>query len=191
MIGQSKHGHAVHLRLAGDDHAAAISHFPTRAIASSVPSTFPRRPDGNALSVDIPLFYIVRNRNGFWLARDAAARDGGMFLFKRSALRFAAQASAPSGCATMVLAGPLELDVPNRGNLVVARLDAAVSALARRMPAVFDFARMAVAEWRRLGAQISRALASERRHRRAIERELFHDQYTLSSKNDDDLPIAS
>jgi hypothetical protein len=33
-------------------------------------------------------------------------------------------------------------------------------------------------------------LASERKHRAAIEKELFRDQYTLASKNDDDLPIA-
>jgi hypothetical protein len=38
--------------------------------------------------------------------------------------------------------------------------------------------------------QISRAVAGERRNRAAIERELFHGQYRLLSKNDDDLPIV-
>jgi hypothetical protein len=47
----------------------------------------------------------------------------------------------------------------------------------------------AITEWRKLITQISDAFASQRRHREAIEKELFRGQYTLSSKNDDDLPI--
>ncbi len=49
--------------------------------------------------------------------------------------------------------------------------------------------RMAAAEWRNLVQQISRALASERRNREAIEKELFHGEYMRVSKNDDDLPV--
>lgn len=54
---------------------------------------------------------------------------------------------------------------------------------------VVTFALMAVEEWRKLVADVSRAFASERRNRQAIEQELFRGRYTLSSKNDDDLPI--
>ena len=39
-----------------------------------VPGTvakFPRRPDAGVLSKSIPLFFIGRNRNGFWIAREA------------------------------------------------------------------------------------------------------------------------
>lgn len=57
------------------------------------------------------------------------------------------------------------------------------------MGLVACFARMAGAEWRKLVADVSRALTSKRRHREAIERELFGGQYMLLSKNDDDLPI--
>jgi len=53
-----------------------------------------------------------------------------------------------------------------------------------------DFVGTAVTQWRKLIARMSRALAEERRNRLAIERELFHGQYWLSSKSDDDLPVA-
>jgi hypothetical protein len=48
---------------------------------------------------------------------------------------------------------------------------------------------MSAAAARNLAVRISRALAAERRNRAAIERKLFRGQYTLASKNDDDLPI--
>jgi len=54
---------------------------------------------------------------------------------------------------------------------------------------IVNFALMAAEEWRKLVADVSRVFASERRHRQAIEQELFRGRYTLSSKNDDDLPI--
>jgi hypothetical protein len=46
-----------------------------------------------------------------------------------------------------------------------------------------------MARWWKLVADVRRALASERRNRKAIERELFGGRYALLSKNDDDLPI--
>jgi hypothetical protein len=58
------------------------------------------------------------------------------------------------------------------------------------MTAFAAFLAMAIAVWSDLAARISRALADERRNRTAIERELFHGEYRLSSKCDDDLPIA-
>ena len=71
---------------------------------------YPRRPDTGVLSKSIPLFFIGRNRNGLWIAREAEGRTGGVFLLKRSALRFAQENSEPVGCATMFLAGPINLD---------------------------------------------------------------------------------
>jgi hypothetical protein len=61
--------------------------------------------------------------------------------------------------------------------------------VARRTPLLGSFVGSVVAEWRKLIAEISDAFSSQRRHRDAIEKELFRGQYTLSSKNDDDLPI--
>jgi hypothetical protein len=55
-------------------------------------------------------------------------------LFKTSALRFAQRVSAPSGCATMLLAHRLELDVENRGNPLIGWLGAALNAVARYIP---------------------------------------------------------
>lgn len=95
---------------------------------------FPRRPDSRVLSESIPLFFIGRNNAGLWVAREAEGRFGGIFLLKRSALRFAQNNSAPSGCATMVLKEPLELDVENRGNAMTARLDIVLRRIARFIP---------------------------------------------------------
>jgi len=69
-----------------------------------VPAILPNRPDARVLNRAIPLFFIGRNKHGFWLAREAKGRIGGMFLLRRSALRFAQEASARHGCATMFVA---------------------------------------------------------------------------------------
>jgi hypothetical protein len=57
------------------------------------------------------------------------------------------------------------------------------------MSAFAAFVAAAISAWSKFVARISRALADERRNRAAIERELFHGEYRLSSKGDDDLPI--
>lgn len=103
-----------------------------------VPGTvakFPRRPDAGVLSKSIPLFFIGRNRNGLWIAREAEGRTGGVFLLKRSALRFAQENSAPVGCATMFLAHPIDLDIEDHGNPLVSWIDAALSWVNRFIPA--------------------------------------------------------
>ena len=151
---------------------------------------FPRRPDAGIISETIPLFYIGQTKRGFWVARESEGRSGGLFLFQRSALRFAKSKSQPAGCATMFLAEPLELDIESQGSRLAAQLAAALEIIAGRAPGLTTFVGMVVAEWRKLVTQVSRAVAGERRNREAIEKELFHGQYTLSSKNDDDLPIV-
>jgi hypothetical protein len=95
---------------------------------------FPRRPDATVVSESIPLYFIAQNRNGLWLAREAEGRTGGVFLFKRSALRFAESNSRATGCATMFLAGRFALDVENRGNPLVARLDKVLAGITRFIP---------------------------------------------------------
>jgi hypothetical protein len=150
---------------------------------------FPKRPDLTVLSQTIPLFYIARNKHGFWVARDAEGRHGGVFLLRRSALRFARDTSAPAGCAMMFLNDAFELDLDNEGDRLVAPLAAAIDIATRRTPKLAAFVAMAIAEWHKLVAQFARAFAGQRRNRAAIERELFRGQYTLSSKNDDDLLI--
>lgn len=102
--------------------------------AASTITKFPRWPDSGAFSGSIPLFFIGRNKSGLWVALEAERRTGGVFLFRRSALRFAEKNSAPLGCATMLLAGPFELDVENRGSRLVAWLEAARGMAAGLMP---------------------------------------------------------
>jgi hypothetical protein len=94
----------------------------------------PKRPDARVLNRVIPLFFIGRNKNGFWLAREAQGGIGGMFFLRRSALRFAQEASAPHGCATMFLAKTFELDTWNCGNPLVGWLDAALGLISRIIP---------------------------------------------------------
>jgi hypothetical protein len=159
-----------------------------RVVHKQIPQ-LPPRPDATVLSDSIPLFFIGRNAGGFWVAHESEGRCGGLFLLRRSALRYARRQSAPAGCATMFLTAPLELDVPNQGSRLVGPCAAMLEAAERRAPALLSFFAMAAAEWRKLVAQISHALAGERRNREAIEKDLFRGQYTLVSKNDDDLPV--
>lgn len=95
---------------------------------------FPPRPDPRVLSASIPLFFIGRNKYGFWVARAAEGRVGGIFLMKRSALRFATKNSAPAGCATMFLSERFELDVENQGGVLAAGLDAMIRMIAASAP---------------------------------------------------------
>jgi hypothetical protein len=162
---------------------------PGTFIRSDATIKLPRRPDDTVLSESIPLFYVGQDKHGFWVVREAQDCSGGLFLFKRSAVRFAQNKSSSAGCAMMIVAEPLELDLENQGSRLVEFLAAVLDVAARRAPVFATFVGMAVAEWRKLIAEILRAVAGERRNRAAIERELFHGQYTLSSKFDDELPI--
>ena len=103
----------------------------------------PQRPDPSILSDAIPLFFIGRNRDGFWVARDADGRVGGIFVLKQSALQFTDKNAPPVGCAKMFLSERFELDIENKGNPLVARLGAAkrvLTRLARRLTAFVDTA---------------------------------------------------
>jgi hypothetical protein len=104
------------------------------AVAARAINKFPRRPGPGVLSESIPLFFIGRNKTGLWVAREAEGRTGGIFLFRESAMRFAAARSLPAGCATMFPTERFELDVENHGNPLVARLDAALRKAARLIP---------------------------------------------------------
>jgi hypothetical protein len=70
----------------------------------------------------IPAFFIGRNKEGFWVARDAKGRIGGIFLLENSALSFARRNSRPAGCATIFPSERFELDLENKGNPLAAQL---------------------------------------------------------------------
>jgi len=45
---------------------------PNSPVAPVAATKFPQRPDARALSEAIPLFFIGRNKNGLWVAREPA-----------------------------------------------------------------------------------------------------------------------
>ena len=86
-------------------------------------TTTPFRPlDAGIVSDAIPAFFIGRNREGFWVARDAKGRSGGIFLLKASAVSFAKAQSWPVGCATIFPTDRFELDLKNNGNPLISFL---------------------------------------------------------------------
>jgi hypothetical protein len=95
------------------------------------PARLPQRPGPDFLSEAIPLFFIGRNKDRLWVVREADGRIGGIFLLKRSALRFANRSTPPWGCATMLVRKGFELDIENKGNPFVARVCAAAHRLYR------------------------------------------------------------
>jgi hypothetical protein len=78
--------------------------------------------DPGIVNETIPAFFIGRNMEGFWVARDANGQIGGIFLLKDSAVSFAKRNSPPTGCAIIFPSEKIELDLDNRGNPLVAQL---------------------------------------------------------------------
>jgi len=77
--------------------------------------------DSGIVSNAIPAFFIGRNKEGFWVARDANGQIGGIFVLKNSALSFAKRNSRAEGCATIYPFERIELDLENKGNPLVER----------------------------------------------------------------------
>jgi hypothetical protein len=78
--------------------------------------------DSGVVSEAIRAFFIGRNKEGFWIARDAKGRIGGIFLLENSALSFAKRHSQPGGCATIFPSHRFELDLENNGNQLALQL---------------------------------------------------------------------
>jgi hypothetical protein len=98
-------------------------------------TTAPLQPlDPDIVNDTIPAFFIGRNKEGFWVARDVKGRIGGIFLLENSALSFAKRASRPTGCALILLSSRFELDLENEGNRLVPYLGSLMrlATLARR-----------------------------------------------------------
>src|ERR1700761_2383114 len=96
------------------------------------PDTPPfQRPAADVLNEAIPAFFIGRNHSGFWVARDANGKSGGLFWSRQAALRFA-QIVWPDGYATIFPQARFELDIENDGNQLISWLEAAKHWLARR-----------------------------------------------------------
>ena len=99
------------------------------------PASEPFRPlDPDIISSAIPAFFIGRNKDGFWVARDARGRIGGIFLSENSAVAFARENSQPGGCATIFPSNRFELDLENDGNPMIRYLEPLIrlSSMVRR-----------------------------------------------------------
>ena len=112
---------------------AALQREPTpRQASADRPATVtaPFRPlDPDIVSEVIPAFFIGRNEEGFWVARDVNGRAGGLFLRENSALSFARKHSGAAGCATVYLSERFELDLQNQGNRFIIQLAALIGFL--------------------------------------------------------------
>jgi len=75
--------------------------------------------DPGIVNEAIPAFFIGRNMEGFWVARDVKGQIGGIFLLESSAVSFARRNSRPAGCATIFPPERFELDLENEGNPLV------------------------------------------------------------------------
>src|ERR1700674_1288608 len=78
--------------------------------------------DPGIVNEAIPAFFIGRNKEGFWIARDAKGQIGGIFLLEHSAVSFAKRNSQAAGCATIFPAETIELDLENNGNPLAVQL---------------------------------------------------------------------
>jgi len=115
-----------------------MRHAPTRSAAASeqeggrsgmlpageaATETSQFRPlDPGIVNETIPAFFIGRNKEGFWVARDVNGRIGGLFLLENSAVWFARENSRPAGCVTIFPSERIELDLENNGNPLLPQL---------------------------------------------------------------------
>jgi hypothetical protein len=107
------------------EHSDMAALGPTRATGFLQPL------DPNIVNAAVPAFFVGRNKEGFWVARDVRGRVGGIFLFRNSALSFARRHSRAIGCATIFPSERFELDLENSGNRFVAYLEPLLRAMHR------------------------------------------------------------
>lgn len=107
-------------------HRPSLSKSDALAMVNTMTTAEPKTAfqplDPDILSAAIPAFYIGRNKAGFWIAREAKGRSGGIFLLKASAIEFANAQSRPVKCALIFPIEAFELDVENGGNPLIAQL---------------------------------------------------------------------
>src|SRR5712664_294931 len=97
--------------------------------------------DPAVVSDAIPAVFIGRNKEGFWVARDAKGQIGGIFLLENSALSFATRNSRPTGCATIFPSERFELDLENKGNPLITHLGSLIHFATRHRQRMAAFIR--------------------------------------------------
>ncbi len=113
-----------------------MMHFQPALFAATplASNSLPERPDARVLNGVTPFFFVGRNKHGFWRAREARGTDRRHVPSAALGFRFAQEASAPPGCATMLLAKPFELEAVNAGNPIVGWIDAVLDLVSRFIP---------------------------------------------------------
>jgi hypothetical protein len=122
-----QHMNPDHLRHVQSHPAGAIepedARVGTLAAGDPVKSASSFLPlEAGVVSEAIPAFFIGRNREGLWVARNVNRKIGGIFLFESSALSFARRKSRPRGVATIYQPERFELDLKNRGNPFIVHI---------------------------------------------------------------------
>jgi hypothetical protein len=92
-----------------------------------------QRPGPEVLNETIPVIFIGRNRDDFWVVRDAKARFGGLFWRKQAALNFAKVNASPGGHAVVFPQARFELDLKNHGNPLIGGVGIVRRLLMRRI----------------------------------------------------------
>jgi hypothetical protein len=127
-----------------------------------------KRPNPSLLNEVIPVFFIGKNPEGFWVARNADGSSGGLFLFKGSALRFTRNAPLPIPPATMLVSKRFELDIANQGNRYADELIAVRRKLAHVQRKLMAIKALLAAIVFAPSRALSRAMAERRIHRAAL-----------------------
>ena len=174
-------------RMSAAAHSTVVDVPQTEPAEPTPTATWPQRPGPSVLSNSLPLFFISRDSDRFWIACEAEFRIGGVFLSQRSALRFAQHCSEPTRCATMMLSEPHDLNIENRGNRFVTQLRPAKRLVRRLGSKLTALVRLAITKTRLIGTRFSRAYIEDRILRAALEFELYRGRYKHSNKSDDDL----
>ena len=99
-----------------------FSHRASEPATAAANATLFQPLDPGVLNEAIPAFFIGRNKDGLWFARDAKGQAGGLFLLESSALAFAHRKSRPRGSAAIFLTERIELDLSNQGNPFAGQL---------------------------------------------------------------------
>jgi hypothetical protein len=110
------------LTIHGERPASAPPLSPAMPAAFAPAAVSFQRPEPDVLNKAIPVVFIGRNREGFWVVRDAEAKFGGLFWRKRAALDFAKTHGVSGGCAIVFPQARFELDMENQGNPLIGVL---------------------------------------------------------------------
>jgi hypothetical protein len=74
-----------------------------------------QRPGPEVLNETIAVIFIGRDRDGFWVVRDAEAKFGGLFWRKQAAFDFARTNASPGSYAAVFPQARFELDLEKSG----------------------------------------------------------------------------